>query len=37
LPSNLDVKNTTKKVENGLLTIRIPVKEEEKPMEIEIK
>lgn len=37
IPSNLDVLKTTKKVENGLLTIRIPVKEEEKPVEIEIQ
>ena len=37
IPSNLDVVKTTKKVENGLLTIRIPVKEEEKPVEIEIQ
>ena len=37
IPSNLDIRKTTKKVENGLLTIRIPVKEEEKPLEIEVE
>ena len=37
IPSNLDIRKTTKKVENGLLTIRIPVKEEEKPIEIEVE
>ena len=37
IPSNLDIRKTTKKVENGLLTIRIPVKEEEKPVEIEVE
>lgn len=37
IPSCFDVEKTTKKVENGLLTIRIPVKEEEKPVEIEIQ
>ena len=37
IPTNFDVEKTTKTVENGLLTIRIPVKEEEKPVEIEIQ
>lgn len=37
LPTNLDIRKTSKKVENGLLTIRIPVKEEEKPLEIEVQ
>ena len=37
IPMNFDVEKTTKTVENGLLTIRIPVKEEEKPVEIEIQ
>lgn len=37
LPSNLDIRKTTKKVEDGLLTITIPVKEEEKPIEIEVE
>ena len=37
IPSTLDIRKTTKTVENGLLTIRIPVKEEEKPVEIEIQ
>ena len=37
LPTNLDIRKTTKTVENGLLTIRIPVKEEEKPLEIEVE
>ena len=37
IPANFDVEKTTKTVENGLLTIRIPVKEEEKPVEIEIQ
>ena len=37
IPTNFDVEKTTKTVENGLLAIRIPVKEEEKPVEIEIQ
>lgn len=37
LPSNLDVAKTTKTVDKGLLTVYIPIKEEEKPVEIEIK
>ena len=37
LPSNLDIRKTSKKVENGLLTITIPIKEEEKPIEIEVE
>ena len=36
LDKTLDVSKTTKTVENGLLTIRIPVKAEEKPVEFEI-
>lgn len=37
VPSNLDIKKTTVAVENGLLTIKIPVAEEAKPMEFEIQ
>jgi HSP20 family molecular chaperone IbpA len=33
----LDVTKTSKKVEKGLLTVTIPIREEEKPVEIEIK
>lgn len=36
IDNNLDVRKTTKKVENGLMTITIPLKEEEKPVELEI-
>ena len=36
LDKTLDVSKTTKTVENGLLTIRIPVKAEEKPVEFEV-
>lgn len=34
---SLDIKGTTVSVENGLLTIKIPVAEEAKPMEFEIQ
>lgn len=37
LPATLDVTKTTKSVEKGLLTVTIPIREEEKPVEIEIK
>ena len=37
LPATLDVTKTSKKVEKGLLTVTIPIREEEKPVEIEIK
>lgn len=36
VPANLDLKGLTAKVENGLLTINIPVAEESKPVEFEI-
>lgn len=36
LDKNLDIHKISKTVENGLLTIRIPIKEEEKPVEFEI-
>lgn len=36
VPANLDIKKTTVKVENGLLTVNIPVADEAKPIEFEI-
>ena len=36
VPANLSLKALTAKVENGLLTINIPVTEESKPVEFEI-
>lgn len=36
VPANLDIKKLTAKVENGLLTINIPVAEEAKPVEFDI-
>lgn len=37
LAPNLDVKATSLTLVNGLLTIRVPVKEEEKPVELTIE
>lgn len=37
VPSNLDVNKLTAKVENGLMTIKIPVAEEAKPVEFTIE
>lgn len=37
VPSTLDIKGATVKVENGLLTVKIPVAEEAKPITFEIK
>ena len=37
LPETLDYKNTTRTLEDGLLTIRIPAKEEMKPIELNIE
>lgn len=37
VPGNLDVTKLTAKVENGLLTIKIPVAEEAKPTEFTIE
>lgn len=36
IPANLDVKQLFAKVENGLLTVTIPVAEEAKPIEFDI-
>jgi ABC-type tungstate transport system permease subunit len=33
----LDVAKTTKTIDKGLLKVFIPIKEEEKPIEIEVK
>lgn len=37
VPSNFDVNKLTAKVENGLMTIKIPVAEEAKPVEFTIE
>ena len=37
LANNLDVAKTTKTIDKGLLKVFIPIKEEEKPIEIEVK
>lgn len=37
LPAKLDVKQAKRTLVNGLLTVRIPMKEEEKPVEITIE
>lgn len=36
VPANLDMRKSVVKVENGLLTVKIPVAEEAKPVEFEI-
>lgn len=37
LPNTLDIDNASRTLENGLLTIRIPMKEESKPRELTIE